>query len=269
MFRRALALLLLVTPAVVVGAPAASAGPPPPGVDPRILVVGDSVILGAQGAVSQRLAGWQLTFVAHESLSTLGAVGLVQANRAGAGSIAVVELGSNDGATPSILSARVDQIMNALTGVPRVIWVNLRTFADWVPAANTVFADAATRWPNLEIADWNAIATPRPDLVAVDGLHLGGPGAAAMAELVGTHVDRAASALVAPPPPPPTVAARVERPPVVVGTKAFTAHGPAGTDPPHGVEFDYWLVIGAIVVALSFAVPSRATREPNNAPGGA
>ncbi len=266
MLHRAVALLLVVTPALTIGATEACAAPPPVGVDPRILIVGDSVILGARDAVTERLDAWQVTFVAEESLSTLGAVGLVQANRAAAGSIAVVELGNNDGATPSILSARVDQVMAAFAGVQRVIWVNLRTFADWVPAANAVLADATVRWPNLEIADWNAVATPRPDLVAGDGIHLGGAGAAAMAELVGNHVDRAASALIA---PPPTVAARVERAPVVVKTRAVTARGPAEAEPGHGVALDYWLMFAAITGALICARPSRARRERSSAPAGA
>lgn len=186
----------------------ASAAPPPPGVDPRIVVIGDSVILGARGAIVGRLAGWSVTFDARESLSTVGAVSVIDQHRAGLGSIVVVALGNNDGATPSILSPRVDAVMQALSGAPRVIWVNLRNFRDWVPAANAVLADAAARWPNLEIADWHALATPRPDLVAGDGIHLGPAGAAAMADLVGRHVDAAAARLA---PPPSTRAAQTER----------------------------------------------------------
>ena len=181
-------------------APGASAAPPPPGVDPRIVVVGDSVILGARDAVIGRLAGWQVTFEASVSLSTAGAVSVIDRHRSALGAITVVALGNNDGADPALLAARVDAVMGALPGAPVVVWVNLRTFRDWVQTANTVLAEAAARWPNLEIADWSEISSPRPDLVAGDGIHLGAAGAAAMAELVGAHVDAAAARLAAPPP---------------------------------------------------------------------
>lgn len=74
-------------------------------VDPRIVVVGDSVILGARDAMLERLAGWQVTFDARESLSTVGAVDAIDAHRLELGAITVVALGNNDGASPQILSS--------------------------------------------------------------------------------------------------------------------------------------------------------------------
>ncbi len=47
---------------------------------------------------------------------------------------------------------------------------------------------AQSRWPNLQIADWNSIATPNPGFVYGDGLHLTPAGQAAMAQLVGQEI---------------------------------------------------------------------------------
>src|SRR6202035_940794 len=68
-------------------------------------------------------------------------------------------------------------------------WVNLRQFRAFVPSLNLELAGATTRWPNLEIADWDTRATPDPSLVYADGLHLTPAGQAAMAELIAQHLD--------------------------------------------------------------------------------
>jgi lysophospholipase L1-like esterase len=171
------------------GAPAAAA--PPSWVDPRVLVLGDSVVLGAQGAMDARLAasGWQPVHVAAESFHVYDAGPVVDALRPGFGEIAVVALGSNDGLDASELTIWVDDLMAHLQNVRRVYWVNLRQFREWVPAANAVLSAATQRWPNLRIIDWDARATPDPGLVYDDGLHLNLGGQIAMADLIGTTLD--------------------------------------------------------------------------------
>ena len=69
----ALACLCVFT--VVVGAPAARAE------TLRISVFGDSVLLGAAGAIQSTLAGHNVSVDAHENLSLLGALGTLQAAR--------------------------------------------------------------------------------------------------------------------------------------------------------------------------------------------
>lgn len=247
---RRLLLGLIVATLLAPSAPAAAA--PPPDVDPRILVVGDSVILGAAGTIGERLEGWDLTFLAQVSLSTVGAVSIIDANRAAIGSVVVIALGYNDGANPSILAGRVDTVMGALVDVPRVIWVNLRGFATWVPAANAVIADATARWANLEVADWASIATPRPDLVAGDGIHLGASGAAAMADLVGSHVDAAAASLA--PPPPTTTSTTTTTTTTTSATTTTTRSSATPPGDPGGSQGALGPVAGvALLVAAAIA----------------
>jgi hypothetical protein len=165
------------------------AGAQTPGpVDPRLFVIGDSVLLGAHDAIVARLPGWNVTVYAQEGLSTLAAPSIIAANRPNIGEIAVVALGNNDQGNPVTFGQRIDGVMQALTGTRRVIWVNLRPFASDIPAMNAQLQAATTRWPNLEIADWDARAAPDPSLVYGDGLHLTPAGAAAMAELIAEHL---------------------------------------------------------------------------------
>ena len=75
--------------------------------------------------------------------------------------LAVVELGYNPSTN---MAADIDAMMNALVqrGTKRVIWVNmadLRTTSGGTSvygSANAALSAARGRWPNLEIADWNA-----------------------------------------------------------------------------------------------------------------
>jgi hypothetical protein len=161
----------------------------PAGVDPRLFVIGDSVLLGARDAIVGRMAGWQVSVYAQEGLSTLGAASIVNASRASIGEVVVVALGNNDMGNPTTFGQRVDGVMQAIGPVHRVIWVNLRDFASWTPALNQQLTLATGRWPNLVIADWSTRATPDPSLVYGDGLHLTPAGQAAMADLIAAQVN--------------------------------------------------------------------------------
>ena len=180
--------LLLVLALALVGPPSARAQVPA-GVDPRLFVIGDSVLLGAENAIAAREAGWQVAVYAQEGLSTLGAASVITAHKASIGDLVVVALGNNDAGNPQTFGHRIDGVMQAIGPIRRVVWVNLRQFASWTPAMNLQLVAATARWPNLVIADWNGRATPNPGLVYGDGLHLTPAGQAAMAALVAEQVS--------------------------------------------------------------------------------
>lgn len=199
---------LVVALTVASGATAHAAGPGP--VDPRLFVIGDSVLLGAKEAITAALPGWSTTVYAQDGLSTLAAPAIISANRPAIGQVVVVALGNNDMGNAVTFGHRVDGVMQALAGVQHVIWVNLRRFASWVPAMDDQLSQATARWPNLEIADWDSRATPDTTLVYGDGLHLTAPGQAAMATLVAQRLDAyvqtrvAATSTTTSPPEPST-----------------------------------------------------------------
>ena len=156
-----------------------------------MLVVGDSVTLGAQGAILARLSyhGWYVTQVEQESLHTWQANAIVDANRQWIGEVAIIQLGTNDAMDPRLFAQWMDGLMGRLRDVRRVYWVNLRNFAPWVPVANAVMVDAQKRWPNLRVVDWSGVASPNPALVYADGYHLTPAGQDAMARLLASTLD--------------------------------------------------------------------------------
>ena len=174
----------------------------PAAVDPRVFIIGDSVILGARDAIAIRLAGlgWQDVQFSAESFHTFDAGIVLDAARAMGqiGDVVIVALGSNDGADPNEFHAWIDELMGHLRDVRRVYWVNLRQFRDWVTGANAEIDAAKLRYPNLRVIDWWARSTFEPGLVYDDGLHLNEFGQAAMGDLVAKTLQDYRAAAAAP-----------------------------------------------------------------------
>ena len=211
MVRRCVVVLLLVAGASALGAATASGatvfrGVSAQPVPPPVYVIGDSVMLGAEGAVVAALAPTPVTVDAQESRSLLGSISLLQQHRSEMGDVVVVALGTNDGTDPVEFTRRIDLVMGVLQGVPHVLWIDQREFAPGRAGLNAQLVAAASRYPNLKVLDWNALVVANPFAVGPDGIHLTEPGKSAMAGLVASGVREATT----PPPttaPPPVTAA--------------------------------------------------------------
>ena len=141
-----------------------------------------------------------------EDRSLLGAIGLFRTAGPALGDVVVLDLGYNDASDPAVFRGRVDDAMTALAGVPRVIWLNQH---DWGPGRsgmNAELAAAASRYPNLDVVDWNAEVAAHPEYVYADAIHLTPAGQPAMAAVVRDHFDRYVTSLT-----PTTTAAPTSR----------------------------------------------------------
>lgn len=170
----------------------------------RIQVFGDSLMVGAQGATRQALLGAGASQVAIDAiggraLSQSGAGKNLSPNeirqqvQASGANVVVLELGSNH-ADYARLVPETMQALSTLRPPPKVVWVNTQTQKPAKSAygdryfqenarINQVIQEAAGRYPNLEVADWSALAG-RPGINGGDGLHLTGRGNEAMAQLI-------------------------------------------------------------------------------------
>jgi peptidoglycan hydrolase-like protein with peptidoglycan-binding domain len=89
--------------------------------------------------------------------------------------LVVVELGYNPSTN---MAADIDAMMTALNqrGTKRVIWINMAEVRSGHASANAALQQAQSRWPNLSIADWNAVSAAagieRSRWIASDGVHL-------------------------------------------------------------------------------------------------
>ena len=189
MARRAAVLAALVLSALGAGAldsarPAAAFPPQRP---TRVLILGDSVMKGADAAYPPALPGRDLTIDTMVNRST-GQGAEVVAKRGADWDVVVVLLGHNDGGSPGAYQPAARRILDQLRGVPYVAWLTLHEVRPYYPGVNQYLAGLQQQYPNLHVGDWNAVANAHPEGLSGDGLHLNGTGAKLMAETVATQV---------------------------------------------------------------------------------
>jgi hypothetical protein len=231
--RRSRARLALLALLVVVASLASVAGSPAGATDPpddpparaaalpaqRLLVVADSVVLGAEAAIRREMPEYDVTVGGFPAIFTDVAADLVQRDYLGSlGRVAVVATGYNyPYLDPPRFDRMVDHMMATLTGagVERVVWVLLREssranspdsagwqvdrYAFYFPDVNAALRRATTRWPQLQLADWRTLGAPTG--LTYDAIHLNVTGQRLMASLLHGEVTRALAELDAPIPP--------------------------------------------------------------------
>ena len=149
-----------------------------------VTAVGDSILLDIEPQLSIDIPGVTVDGLVSRQFET--GIGVVQSHRAAGtlGRVLVVELGTNGAVTAS----DVDAMMQAASGVDRVVLVNVCVPRDWMASDNAVLAAGAARYPGLAVlADWNALATPHPEWFTADQVHLNPDGATALAALVAKY----------------------------------------------------------------------------------
>ncbi len=230
---------------------------------------GDSVLLGASEEISSVLAGNDVSVVAHEDVSLLGALGTLSAARPTIGDVVVLDYGYNDGTDLGAWRDRVDQAMAVLDGVPRVIWLDQREFAPGRAEMNAELRAAAARYPNLDVVDWNATVAAHPDDTYSDGIHLTPAGQQAMADLVRARVDAFVAQRIAALVPSttttttstttttaPPASTQATGPPREGSAAAATAHGGSS-----GSTNGWWVAVGLVAAVVVATLVALATRR--------
>lgn len=216
--RRALAALLAVaTVAVALVAPAPSPAAAAP-VAQRVLVVSDSVGLGAKHAIPAAFpADWEVNVVGTpamfvEQLENSHVKPQIAFQPWTVGDHVVIAGGYNYPYwDPARFDRSIDSMIATLTaaGVDHVYWVTLREVKPWYvsasawrgvqpyywyfPTVNDHLERALARHPNLTLIDW-AAAADRPD-ITYDAIHLNSTGAALYSRLVADAVHNSNSRL--------------------------------------------------------------------------
>jgi lysophospholipase L1-like esterase len=181
-------ILLSLAASIPLARPTASAAPVGTA-SVRVSVFGDSVLLGAKEQLISQLAPWPVAVDAEENRSLLGAISILQRAQHTLGNVVVLDLGYNDGTDHIAFRQRIDGAMAALSGVPRVVWLNQSEFAVGRSGMNTELSAAAARYPNLDVVDWNAAVVSHPEFVYADHIHLTPAGQAAVASIVRERIE--------------------------------------------------------------------------------
>jgi uncharacterized protein YraI/lysophospholipase L1-like esterase len=176
-------------PAKPADTPTVAPAPQAPASTPiRITAIGDSVMQGAAKEMVRVLGGLGRTEVdAAKSRQVSAAINLIRAKRdAGTlGDVVVVHMGTNG----TFTAKQFDQMMSLLSGVRKVVFVNLKVPRQWEANNNKVIAEGVQRYPNTVLVDWRAASTGQPALFAKDGIHLQPAGARLYTSLIAEQVQ--------------------------------------------------------------------------------
>ena len=150
----------------------------------RVTAIGDSVMVGAAWALERTIGDLDIDAAVNRQASA--AIRILQARRAAGqlGEVVVVHIGTN-----GPMSARqFDEMMQTLSGVHQVVFVNVKAPRRWERSNNTVLAEGVKRYPNTILIDWHAASINHGELFWRDGIHLRPSGAQLYAKLLATRL---------------------------------------------------------------------------------
>ncbi|HET6659373.1 MAG TPA: acyltransferase family protein [Rubrobacter sp.] len=150
-----------------------------------VSAIGDSVMLGAVEGLQKDIHG--LTVVdAEVGLQVYAATDTLRYRRSlgQLGDVVIVHLGNNG----TFTKGQFDKIMRILSGVDRVVFVNVAVPRAWEDPNNEVIAEGVERYPNAVLVDWHSVSADRPEIFYKDGYHLRPGGQRLYADLISSYL---------------------------------------------------------------------------------
>lgn len=146
----------------------------------RVFALGDSVMLGAARRMQEAFG--DIDIDAHTARPFKEGLATARERRDHGllGEVVIVHLGNNG----PVSAAQFGELLDALSGVERVVLVNLRVPRNYEQANNALFRAASAGRPNVVLVDWNAASVRRPGVLDLDGIHLRTTGVATYVDLL-------------------------------------------------------------------------------------
>jgi len=145
------------------------------------IAIGDSVMLGAAPEL-KKVLGDDSYVDAHVGRQFKEAVGMIDslAGSGKLGPLVILHLGNNG----TVSASTVDDVLDRLGNVPKVIVVNVRVDRDWQDSVNATLAARVPVHRNAVLLDWFTASANHPEYFYDDGTHLRPAGAAAYAAFI-------------------------------------------------------------------------------------
>jgi hypothetical protein len=151
-----------------------------------VSAIGDSVMLSAVPRLQSDITGLGAVD-AEVGLQVYDAIGILQSRRATGqlGSLVIVHLGNNG----TFTRQQFDQIMRILSGVDKVVFVNVQVPRPWEETNNVVISEGVERYPNAVMVDWYVASVNHPEFVYRDGYHLRPKAQKVYTDLLSSHLE--------------------------------------------------------------------------------
>jgi hypothetical protein len=169
-------------------APTVSTAPPttrPKAPPPQVFAIGDSVMLGARGALQATIPGVAVDAKVSRQWRDAIDVLVFYRDQGLLANVIVVHLGTNG----SFSAAAFDDMMRVV-GPREVFFLTARVPRLWEADVNTKLHEGVARWPNARILEWRDFAGSHDDWFAGDGFHVTRTGAQAYANFVRDSIAR-------------------------------------------------------------------------------
>lgn len=156
--------------------------PPPP---PQVTAIGDSVMLGAKGALEARIPGIHVDAAVSRQFGN--GIDLVRALKAAnqLSPVVVIGLGTNGVITDGHMAA----LQPLLADRQRVIFVNLKVPRSWEAGDNDVLQRWVPRYGNAILVNWNGEGSTHPEFFYSDRIHVNANGQARYADLIAAQIN--------------------------------------------------------------------------------
>jgi peptidoglycan/LPS O-acetylase OafA/YrhL len=163
---------------------AAGQEPPVAKHPPRIVAIGDSVMVGAAANLAARL-GPGFSMNAEVGRQANEFVDIVQQLRREGHhpNALIIQMGNNG----PLYGEDMEAIQKATADVGQLFLINDHAPVSWIEESNHALAEAAEDWPHTTLIDWKTVAEENEDLLW-DGIHLKPAAAGLYARLVSTAV---------------------------------------------------------------------------------
>jgi peptidoglycan/LPS O-acetylase OafA/YrhL len=151
---------------------------------PRIIALGDSVMVGAAARMAARL-GPGLSLNAKEGRQASEFVEIVEKlrRRGHDPDAMIIQMGNNG----PLYGSEMEAIQKATRGIGELFLVNDHAPVSWIGESNGALAEAAEDWPHTTLVDWADLAAEHEDELW-DGIHLRPSAAALYAQLINAVV---------------------------------------------------------------------------------
>jgi peptidoglycan/LPS O-acetylase OafA/YrhL len=156
--------------------------PPPP---PQVTAIGDSVMLGAKGALEAKIPGIRVDATVSRQFGN-GIDLIRQLKESGQLSpVVVIHLGTNGVITDGHMAA----LQPLLADRQRVIFLNLKVPRSWEAGDNAVIQSWVPRFGNAVLINWNGEGSTHPEFFYSDHIHLNTSGRTRYADLVAAQIN--------------------------------------------------------------------------------
>ncbi|MGZ4711389.1 MAG: acyltransferase family protein [Acidimicrobiia bacterium] len=159
--------------------------PTEPAPPPAVTAIGDSVMLGAKGALETKIPGIHVDAAVSRQFGT--AIDVIEAlkSQGQLGQVVVIHLGTNG----VITDGHMQRLKDLLADRQRVIFVNLFVPRSWQNGDNDVIQRWVPQFGNAILINWNGEGSLHPEYFYSDHIHLNTAGRERYADLIAAQIN--------------------------------------------------------------------------------